>query len=306
MVDTAAITVAVISLTASLAVALATGLLTIYSDERKDRREREYLLRKYRDPLLLAAQDLQARLHNIVENNVLSFLHGSQDHQDCLIIYTAFLFGQYLSWTHILRQQVQFACFATEERGGGNKRLGDVLGRIQQCLNSDARGEAEVPFLLWKGHQLAIGELMTVASTVAVPSSTAGGVCMGFAEFTRNWKAQADDLKDVKAAQQPGPGDLVKGVADQQDGPNPVAAFRAWFTNIEHGIYELDKQKQRGNSTGLNRIRRLQHLLLELIDVLDPEGARVGAHESKRAGAAPGCACSRCRESFPKTMKGAV
>lgn len=53
MVDVASITVAVISLAGSIAVAIASGVLTIYSDERKARLETERLLRKYRDPLLL-------------------------------------------------------------------------------------------------------------------------------------------------------------------------------------------------------------------------------------------------------------
>jgi len=298
MVDTSSITVAVISLTTSIAVAIASGVITIYSEERKDQRDREHLLRKYRDPLLLAAQDLQTRLYNLIENSLLTFLKGSQDHQDCLIIYTAFLFGQYLSWTHILRQQAQFACFATEERGR-NKRLGDLLGRIQRCLNTDARGEAEVPFLLWKGHQLAIGELMTVASTVAMPEST-GGVCMGFAEFTRRWKASAPASASTGQAAS---GDAKGDAIHQSD---DCASFRTWFANIEHGIYELDRQRQCGDSTSFNRIRRLQHLLLELIDVLDPEGVRVGAHESQRVGAAPACACSPCCDSLPKKMKGVV
>jgi hypothetical protein len=301
MVDTASITVAVISLTASLGVAIASGILTIYSDERKDRQERERLLRKYRDPLLLAAQDLQSRLYNLIENGLITFLYGPQDHQDCLVVYTAFLFGQYLSWTYILRQQAQFACFATEE-GGRSRLLVDVLGRVQRCLNEDGRGEGEAPFLLWKGHQLAIGELMTVSSTVAVPDSAGGGVCMGFAEFTRKWKAQK-----VVAESPASSGDAKEGLpsAVQKSSEDP-GAFRAWFSNIEHGIYELDRQRQRGESTGLNRIRRLQHLLLELIDVLDPEGGRVGAHESQRVGAASGCACSQCCDPLPKKMKGAV
>jgi len=301
MVDIASITIAVLSLTTSLAVAIASGVLTIYSDERKDRRERERLLRKYHDPLLLAAQDLQARLYNLTENALLTFLHGSQDHQDCLVIYTAFLFGQYLSWTYVLRQQAQFAGFATEERGR-TRTLVNLLGRIQQCLNSDAWGEAEYPFLLWKGHQIAIGELMTVPSTLAVPDS-AGGVCMGFAEFTRKWKAQAA-AEGVRAAEPPPARGSANEPVVHQNSEDP-AAFRVWFLTIEHGIYELDRQRQLGESTGLNRIRRLQHLLLELIDVLDPEGARVGAHESKRVGAAPGCACSQCRDALPKKMKGA-
>ncbi|KAI7362157.1 hypothetical protein KC336_g21726, partial [Hortaea werneckii] len=67
MVDVASITVAVISLASSLLTAVAGGWWAYYSEERKDRRATDRLLRKYRDPLLLAAQDLQARLFNLVE-----------------------------------------------------------------------------------------------------------------------------------------------------------------------------------------------------------------------------------------------
>jgi ribosomal protein S24E len=61
MVDVASITVAVISLVASFGVAVASGVLTIYSDERKLRRETERLLRKYRDPLLLGEYNKDSR-----------------------------------------------------------------------------------------------------------------------------------------------------------------------------------------------------------------------------------------------------
>ena len=53
MVDAASIAVAVVSLVTALGVAIATGVLQIYSEERTARRETERLLRKYRDPLLL-------------------------------------------------------------------------------------------------------------------------------------------------------------------------------------------------------------------------------------------------------------
>ena len=53
MVDVASITVSVVSLVTAIGVAIATGVLQIYSEERTARRETERLLRKYRDPLLL-------------------------------------------------------------------------------------------------------------------------------------------------------------------------------------------------------------------------------------------------------------
>ena len=282
MVDVASITVAVISLAASVGVAIASGILTIYTDERKAQRETDRLLRRYRDPLLLAAQDLQSRLYNIINLSILSFLHGSQDEQDCLVVYTAFLFGQYLCWTHILRQQAQFACFTTDEHTR-TQRLARVLVDIQKCINTDSRGAAESPFCLGKGHQLAIGELMTVVKPDAAGNPEM--LCMGFAEFTRKWKAG-----------QPGEDNPDENGHWRSD----ERFFRYWFDGIERSIHELDVRQQYGDPSGFNRIRRLQHLLLDLIDTLDPQGARVGASESKPVSAAPECVCSGCVTVGPR------
>lgn len=278
MVDAASITIAVLSLATSIVVAIFTGLLNIYTDDRKALKETERLLRKYRDPLHLAAQDLQARLYNIIELGILSYLHGTDEQQDCLVIYTAYLLGQYLSWAHVLRQQAQFACFATNEKGRA-RRVEGVLRSVQRCLNSDeVAGEA---FLLWKGQQSAIGELMTVSGQDASGSSEM--YCMGFAEFTRKWKA-GRFAKD-------GNGDATMPEVVQGDSER---FFRSWFASFEHGIYQIDQGRRRGDHTVVNRLRRLQHLLLDLIDALDPDGARVGAQQSKRVAAAPSCTCSRC------------
>lgn len=246
-----------------------------------------------------AAQDLQSRIYNITENNVLAFLHGSSDYQDCLIIYTAFLFGQYLCWTHILRQQAQFACFATEERGR-NKRLVELFGKIQTCLNTDRWGPAEEPFMLWKGHQLAIGELMTVSSSDAGGSTEL--LCMGYAEFTRKWKAGDRSVEERNAGNDSG----EKGLSQfqGQGRGNDSEVFRGWFGYIERGIHQVERQRHHGDSTGFNRIRRLQHLLLELVEALDPDGAR--ASGSKPVPAVHDCACMRCQKDMPKTRAGTV
>lgn len=65
-------------------------------EKRASIREAEKLLRKYQDPLLLAARDLQARLYNILLLGILSFAQGTEDHQDALFIYNTYLMGQYL------------------------------------------------------------------------------------------------------------------------------------------------------------------------------------------------------------------
>ena len=152
--------------------------------------------------------------------------------------------------------------------------------------------------MLWKGHQLAIGELMTVSS------SDAGGntelLCMGYAEFTRKWKAGDRSIDESNVANDSG----EKGMSKNQSQDNDSEVFRGWFGYVERGIHQVERQRHHGDSTGFNRIRHLQHLLLELVDALEPNGGR--ARESNPVSAAHDCTCSRCRKDSLKTRAGTV
>lgn len=278
MVDVASITVAVISLVASITVAIASGIITAYNDDRKARRETDVLLRKYRDPLLLAAQDLQARLYNLINSNIITnFMRREEEWQDTLFIYTAFLVGQYLSWTWILRRQAQFLCFASDKKSR-SQNLISILDRIKAVLNEDSNGRVEAPFMLWKGHQAAIGELMSVADDKEGRQM----YCMGFSTFTHKWKAAGL----VMQAQQK--------QAESGSVQNPDVEFRKWFRPVEDGIRAIHDARQRGDRTPENRLRRLQHLMLDLAFELDPDGVRRNANETGRVAAAPRCHCSTC------------
>ena len=110
MTDNATIIVAVISLTGTLLVVIITVWSNFYSDKRKRLSETEKLVKKYHDPLLFAAQDLQSRLYNITayNNHLLGWMYSDERRKENLSRYTCFLVGQYLSWTYILRRQTQF------------------------------------------------------------------------------------------------------------------------------------------------------------------------------------------------------
>ena len=110
MVDIIAIVIAVISLIGSIISAGITALVTLHSDRAKQLSESEKLVAKYRDPLLLASMDLQSRLYNILEQDFL-FYYDDASRRDFVTLYTAFLVGQYFSWTYVLRRQVQFLRF---------------------------------------------------------------------------------------------------------------------------------------------------------------------------------------------------
>lgn len=291
MVDVASITVAIISLVGSIIVAVGAGFWAYYTDERKNRRETEKLLRKYRDPLLLAAQDLQARLYNITELCIVdSFISKEQKWQDTLFIYTAFLFGQYLCWTHILRRQTQFLCFVTDEKTNTTSFI-RLVDNIKAVLNTDKFDGGEAPFMLWKGHQIAIGELMCVSENGEL-------MCMGFSTFTQKWKeadTAHDEVTSPNRSLHNGPMEItVPGAVEHSAASNQHIAFRKWFEPIEDGIRAI---YPRGRGQSDNRLRRLQHCLVDLVDTLDPKNLRSDVTESEYVRSAPHCPCSACERA---------
>ncbi|KAH6661151.1 hypothetical protein BKA67DRAFT_687452 [Truncatella angustata] len=261
MVDVASIIVSVISLIASVLVAGFSAYLNYSTEKRKARSEAERLLQKYRDPLLFAAGDLQSRLWGIFEADVLSFSGQSVHHNDSLFIYTSFVLGQYFAWTHILRRQTQLLPFSLEE----DKRLTrfiEVLHKIQGVLLDSAYAAEEgSAFTLWRGHQMAIGEFMTDGGDGSEK------LCMGFYEFTKIWKSGSGEAYDN---------------------------LHYWFQPVEDGLNTL---VQRGPKVpDGNKLRRLQHLLLDLIEVLDPERHRLHSKNISGCGAATHCPCKKCLE----------
>ncbi|KAJ5461270.1 uncharacterized protein N7458_002822 [Penicillium daleae] len=307
MLNVAAIVVSIISLVTSIGVAGLGAWFTYRTDERKAIREAESLLRKYREPLLLAAQDLQSRLFNMLDRthpdrNVLSFARLSEVYQDAMFVYTAFLVGQYLAWTNILRRQAQFTAFTTEEKQPSRtKKFIGVLDSITDVLNTGWHPEAEnaqfwerwahpepdVPlFILFKGHQRAIGEIMTVRED----GKDGELLCMGYSEFSKKWKKAEDITSRYGSA-------ISRNARDHPED----AEILTWFLPVTHGILALvgAHRNRRPEGVAENTLRVLQHLLVDLVQILDPKGLRPGSQrERKKAGfptRALGCWCESCR-----------
>jgi len=172
MSNTVSIVIAVISFVGTVATAGVAGWLTYYSDKRKRRSATNQLLAKYRDPLLLAAYDLQSRIYNL-ETHGWEYL-GSRG--DYLRSHTCFLIGQYFAWVYILRRESQFTCFETESE---NRELADQLRAIEKAWGSSADNSI---WELWRGQQIGIGELLTVEGQSGQLN------CMGYVAFMSKWK----------------------------------------------------------------------------------------------------------------------
>lgn len=256
MVDVVSIVIAVISFVGALSTALLTGWIGFWSDERKRLSESEKLVRKYRDPLLLAAQDLQSRLWSMADGNILASVNLQDTSQhETLVVYTAFLVGQYFSWTYILRRQAQFLCFSTDKE---NRDLSEILFAIQREFSkSDYEADGQ-PFRLWHGQQMAIGEIMTVRE-----KDEGEFFCIGYAAFKTKWSAEP--------------------------------SFEKWFEQIKPAIEKIGPARDPQVPRPDKRLRRLQHLLLELTHILDPKKVISGAARFKLCEGATGCNCRTCR-----------
>jgi hypothetical protein len=310
MVDLVSIVIAVISFVGTLLTAGVTASFAYFSDERKRLTLAEKLVAKFRDPLLLACQDLQSRLYNITDYKITEFLHEPGQKKDSLLLYTAFVVGQYLSWTYILRREAQFLNFSTDR---ANRELTKALANINYAFGTDSYPDDGTPFTLWRGEQMAVGEVMTVKVGRELFS-------MGYATFRRKWmedgRARAmpeliepfgtsqacvfggdrEDGEDTHEGNSVEVGQVDEVKEGVEDGAYILSGeFRSWFRPIVEGVIKIAKARDEGQPTIPDqRLRRLQHLLLDLISILDEKGVRSDARWASPCHRAKICNCSRC------------
>src|SRR5215831_11193387 len=131
--------------------------------ERQRRKETateaaQRILNQYRDPLLDAAQTLQGRAYNIVEDNFFGrYLHcGDPVEESHARDYTVYAIAEYLCWAEIVRRELRFL---DDDVNAANPYLLTYLANIQLTLQTD---RIPLPFRVFRGPQRAIAELMMV------------------------------------------------------------------------------------------------------------------------------------------------
>lgn len=142
--------------------------------EREQRQiEAERVVVKYREPLAQAAYDLQSRLYNIFEKNLLgAYLHHKSERvREYVVENTVFLIAQYFAWTELIRRDIRFMDLGHVEKTRQVARLQD---RITSLWQSDS--DFFPPFRVWAGEQRAIGESL-------IERSVDQGTCVGYAQF---------------------------------------------------------------------------------------------------------------------------
>jgi hypothetical protein len=206
-----------------------------FENERlKAAAQRQKEISGFSEPLARSAYDLQSRLYNILRQGLIDvyLVHGNDRERSYVTNNTAFLIGQYLCWTELVRREIQFI-----DLGESNKTR--ELLRLQDTIYSLWGTDQQPPLLrIFAGEQRAIGEAL-------IQTGARGPECMGYGAFLRTFDKGANPLID---------------------------ALRA-------DVMLLDKEFAQATE----RLKNLQHALIDLLKMLDPEYLRFPENRRSKA-----------------------
>lgn len=222
----------------SAAAALVAAVLGRRAVIRDRRLAADELAGRYRVPLLHAAFNLQTRLYNIGCQNFLeAFLTGgSPTEAQYARLNTAYLIGQYLCWAEILRREAQL--LAPLNRGR-DRVIMEAMENIRYEM-ADSLSNSDAVMRVFRGDQRAIGEVLLTTSDSLSGQIGPRWDCIGYAAFVQ---AMGDDQTAISRWIRPLVDDIEKLAAD----------YRAHQT----------------------RVVALQHCLVKLLNLIDPDGARI-------------------------------
>ncbi len=213
-----AIVIALIALAGSV---LSTIVTVFGAPALQARRDAKKALGTYREPLLAASYELQARLYNILQ---LKFVEkyisdDTTGKRSPAIESTLYVFAQFLGWREIIRQEVQYLRFSRDRQ---TREIGHLLRDIDETFLSDKYGSQ---FMIWRVEQRGLGERMTESADNKM-------TCLGYASFIERRPTMQEWLRP-----------LENDLENMQDGG------RKRLTELQHLLLELvrqldDKQKR--------------------------------------------------------------
>jgi hypothetical protein len=170
---------------------------------------------RYREPLARAAYDLQSRLYNILQQDLLAvyFDKGDERERAYVVDNTTFLMAQYFAWTEIIRRDIQYIDLGRDEQ---TRRLAQLQDDIFSLFQTDRFPRL---FRVFAGEQRAIGERM-------IREGPRGLHCMGYAIFL----AQAAEGKDR----------LIEGLrSDVRSLSSHLPSARPRLVALQHALIDL-------------------------------------------------------------------
>lgn len=164
-----ALIIALIALAASVFSSAITVFGAPVIQARHDARK---ALDSYREPLLAASYELQARLYNIlrlrfVETYITDDTAGKRDPA---IQSTLYVFAQFFGWQEIIRREVQYLRFSRDKK---TREIGRLLRDIGEAFLLNTYGSQ---FMIWRVEQRGLGECMIICQDGKLS-------CLGYASF---------------------------------------------------------------------------------------------------------------------------
>jgi len=246
--STTAIIAAICAATGALLGSLITTLYNHFNERIKRNLEERDAVSKYRDALLRSAEKLQSQLGHICGGNVPIMVHqpslsGRAARDSYAYCILIYRISQLFCWTYLLQNDIQTIRYTPTSN---DRHIMDILYAIQRGLEAPCtiRGK-DAPLRVFRGFQESIGELMCVGD------HEKGALhCMGYPEFWKAWTMSKDN------------------------------EFKPWFSQLEWGMEAL--YKSRRSVTDYFRVMQFQHLLIDLVNALDPKNKRNYAHTRGR------------------------
>jgi hypothetical protein len=199
--------------------------LKIDNEKSKEAASRQREISDLSEPLARSAYDLQSRLYNILKQGLVEvyFVRGNDREKSYVINNTAFLVGQYLCWTELVRREIQFIDLG---ESGKTRELLHLQDTIYGFWGTDRESPV---FRIFAGEQRAIGEAL-------IQMGARRPECMGYGKFLGSF----------------------------HNGVNPlIDALRADVMSLDKGLNQATE-----------RLTNLQHALIDLLKMLDPEYVR--------------------------------
>ncbi len=213
-----AVVIALIALAGSV---LSTIVTVFGAPALQARHDARKTLDTYREPLLAASYELQARLYNILQ---LKFIEkyisdDTAGKRNPAIESTLYVFAQFLGWREIIRREVQYLRFSRDRQ---TREIGRLLQDIGETFLSDQYGSQ---FMIWRVEQRGLGERMIVSAGNKM-------TCLGYASFIEHCPTMQEWLRP-----------LENDLGNIRDGG------RERLTELQHLLLELvrqldDKQKR--------------------------------------------------------------
>ena len=225
------IIIACISLAGTIALAVWDTLYKAKLDARRQQRKVGLEVQRYKDPLLLAAWELQSRLFDVLDTNIPD--DGVVDPQGRynFEVFSSYLLAHFLAWAWILRERTQFLAFSGAPHW---LSLREVLYKFEDEL--DRKYSKGVNYGAQPSDRLLVSERAIVFNEPADDNLPMRP--MRWDEFRKAWETE-------------------------------FKAPLGWYTN--QIVKNTLEAKMYGNAVKDQRLRRMQHLLVDLIDILDPD-----------------------------------